>query len=56
MNSKFYFSRCRTCHQRALLVRIEERGVCKDCNPEAFEAQAQAEKDAWLSGETKPTS
>ena len=58
MDTKFYFSRCSVCGQKALLVFENNSGSCKVCTPELFESVADMEKDAWLRGdlEFKPAS
>ena len=51
MDTRFYFSRCSVCGQKALLVFENDSGSCKGCTPELFESVADLEKDAWLRGD-----
>ena len=55
MNSKFRFSRCNKCYQSTLVLAVESQRVCKDCNPKLWQAEAEAEKEAWLKGDVKTT-
>ena len=56
MNSKFHFSRCDKCYQSTLVLVIVDNRTCKDCDPEIWEREAKAEKEAWLKGEEKRVS